>query len=92
MYLAIDIGGTKTLIALFSKKGRIIRRKKFRTPQGSKTFLNELENYLTAYKKRKIKAVVVAIPGIVQKNYLRKFKEIKIRSCRLLQLFIKVLT
>ena len=73
MYLGIDIGGTKTLIALFSKKGRIIRRKKFRTPQGSKTFLNELENYLTAYKKRKIKAVVVAIPGIVQKNYSVKF-------------------
>ncbi len=73
MYLAIDIGGTKTLIALFSKRGRVIRRKKFRTPQGSATFIRELENYLKDYKKRKIKALVVAIPGVVQKNYSVKF-------------------
>ena len=73
MYLGIDIGGTKTLIALFSKKGRILRRKKFRTPQGSKKFLNELESNLKVFKKRKVKAVVVAIPGIVQKNYSVKF-------------------
>ena len=31
MYLAIDIGGTKTLIALFSKRGRVVQRRKFKT-------------------------------------------------------------
>ncbi|MBR3157232.1 ROK family protein [Candidatus Saccharibacteria bacterium] len=69
MYLCIDIGGTKTLIALFSKRGRVIRRKKFKTSQGSKTFLQELEDNLESFEKRKIKCVVVAIPGLVQKNY-----------------------
>ncbi|MBP5647816.1 ROK family protein, partial [Candidatus Saccharibacteria bacterium] len=73
MYLAIDIGGTKTLIALFSKRGRVLRRKKFRTPQGSNTFLRELENNLSDFKKRKIRSIVVAIPGVVQKNYSVKF-------------------
>ena len=73
MYLAIDIGGTKTLIALFSKRGRVIRRRKFKTAQGSKTFIRDLEYNLNDFKKRQIKGVVVAIPGVVQKNYSVKF-------------------
>lgn len=64
----IDIGGTKTLIALFSKRGHVLRRKKFRTPHGSKTFVRELEANLADFKNRKIKSVVVAVPGVVQKN------------------------
>ena len=73
MYLGIDIGGTKTLIALFTRRGRIIRRKKFRTPQGSNTFIRELENNLAVFTKYKVRSVVVAIPGIVQKNYSVRF-------------------
>ncbi len=73
MYLAIDIGGTKTLIALFSKRGRVVRKVKFRTAQGSSTFLDDLASHLQRFKKYKISSVVVAIPGIVQKNYSVKF-------------------
>ena len=73
MYLSVDIGGTKTLIALFSKRGRVIRRRKFRTAQGYQTFIRDLESNLVDFKKRKIKSVVVAIPGLVQKNYSVKF-------------------
>ena len=73
MYLGIDIGGTKTLIALFTRRGRIIRRKKLRTPQGSKTFIRELESNLAGFAKFRVRSVVVAIPGIVQKNYSVKF-------------------
>lgn len=73
MYLAIDIGGTKTLIALFSKRGRVVRRQKFKTAQGSKTFVQELKDNLEPFKKDKIKCLVVAIPGVVQKNYSVKF-------------------
>ena len=61
------------MIALFSKRGRVLRRKKFRTPQGSKTFIRELEYNLTDFQKRKVRGVVVAIPGVVQKNYTVKF-------------------
>jgi len=73
MYLAIDIGATKTLIALFSKRGRVVRRVKFRTAQGYKTFLNDLKTNLTAFCKYKISSIVVAVPGVVQKNYTIRF-------------------
>ncbi|MBQ2660660.1 ROK family protein [Candidatus Saccharibacteria bacterium] len=69
MYLTIDIGGTKTLIALFSKRGRVVRRQKFKTAHGSRTFIQELENNLEKFRKYKVKSITVAIPGIVQKNY-----------------------
>ena len=73
MYLAIDIGGTKTLIALFSRRGRVIRRRKFRTAQGYKSFIHDLETNLSGFTGRRVKSVTVAIPGIVQKNYSVRF-------------------
>ena len=69
MYLAIDIGGTKTLVALFSKRGRVLRRVKFKTAQGSRTFIADLTEVLGRFSRHKIKQIVVAIPGTVQKNY-----------------------
>ena len=69
MYLAIDIGGTKTLIALFSRHGRVLKKTKFKTAQGYKKFTADLIHNLGPYKKRKIRTIVVAVPGVVQKNY-----------------------
>lgn len=69
MYLAVDIGGTKTLIALFSKRGRVIRRFKFKTARKFNKFLGDLEVALAEFKKYKITTITVAIPGLVQKNY-----------------------
>ena len=71
--MSVDIGGTKTLVALFSKRGRVIRRRKFKTAQGSRTFVNDLKDCLGEFHNRKIRAIVVAIPGTVQKNYSVKF-------------------
>ncbi len=73
MYLAVDIGGTKTLLALFSKRGRVLKKVKFKTAQGYKTFIAELIENLERFHRYKIKSVVVAIPGVVQKNYSVKF-------------------
>lgn len=73
MYLGIDIGGTKTLIALFSKHGHILKKVKFRTAKGQKTFLDNLLENLVAFKKYRVKSIVVAIPGLVQKNYSVQF-------------------
>lgn len=69
MYLAIDIGGTKTLIALFSRHGRVTRRIKFKTSRSQSIFLDELQDNLKHFSRRHIKSIVVAIPGLVQKNY-----------------------
>jgi len=73
MYLGIDIGGTKTLIALFTRRGLIRRKIKFRTAQGSRTFLENLSEHLNEFKKYKIRSIAVAIPGLVQKNYSVQF-------------------
>ena len=73
MYLSVDISGTKTLIALFSKRGRVIRKRKFKTAQGYKTFIDNLSETLREFKKYKIRSIVVAIPGTVQENYSVKF-------------------
>lgn len=73
MYLTIDIGATKTLIALFSRRGRVVRRLKFPTSQGYKTFLNTLTANLQPFTRYRIQSIVVAIPGIVQKNYTVTF-------------------
>lgn len=73
MYLAVDIGGTKTLIALFSKRGRVVRRVKFKTSWQKERFLRELRGALTQFSKFKLKSVVVAVPGVVQKNCSVRF-------------------
>lgn len=73
MYLAIDIGGTKTLIALFSKRGRVIKRLKFKTSNSSRTFKNDLSTSLKSFRRYNIDLTVVAIPGTVQKNYTVHF-------------------
>ena len=73
MYLAIDIGATKTLIALFSRRGRVVRRVKFPTAKEYKTFIGDLVKNLSPWQKHQVKAIAVAIPGIVQKNYSVRF-------------------
>lgn len=66
MYLAIDIGGTKTLIALFSRGGRVIRRRKFKTAQGKDRFFRELKANLNDFTRPSVKAITVAIPGYIK--------------------------
>lgn len=67
-YLSIDIGGTKTLIAVVSPKGRLSRRDKFPTPNSLREFLNTLFIHLQPYTNVSPKSVIVAIPGIVKNN------------------------
>lgn len=73
MYLGIDIGGTKTLVALFSRRGRILRRFKFGTAADFDVFLADLLHILDGFRRPQIRAVTVAIPGIVQKNCSARF-------------------
>ncbi len=68
MYLSVDIGGTKTLVALFSKRGRVVRRLKFKTADKFDVFVDDLMRVLKDFVRPNILAVTVAIPGIVQKN------------------------
>jgi glucokinase len=63
MYVAIDIGGSKTIVAAFNSDGELVRHQKFATPTDYTAFLEELGR---AYKSLDIKGAVaagVAIPG-----------------------------
>lgn len=68
MYLTVDIGGTKTLIALFSAHGRILHERKFPTPVKLEDFLNKLFVQLDEFSDESPRSVTVAIPGLVESN------------------------
>ena len=71
MFLAIDIGGTKTLLALFSSRGFCLKRLKFPTNQNPRTFEKSLVKNLQTFLpkpscRRRVRAITVAIPGVVK--------------------------
>lgn len=64
MYLGIDIGGTKTLLACFDEHGQLTKTKKFPTPPDYKDFLVALkDNYTQLGLTDEPAAAVVAVPG-----------------------------
>ncbi|MDZ7744315.1 MAG: ROK family protein [Candidatus Saccharibacteria bacterium] len=68
MYLAIDIGGTKTLLAVFSADGKVVESLKFPTPPAYQDFLTELEVTFNKLKKRTYKGAAMAIPGRINRQ------------------------
>ena len=69
MYLVIDIGATKTLLALFSESGHNPKFIKFLNNWDQKVFIDELTKNLQSLPASNIQSVIVAIPGIIQKNH-----------------------
>ena len=70
MYLSIDIGGTKTLLALFSPHGYCLKRFKFLTDPEPVDYIESLQQNLqkfipSRFIRHLIRAITVAIPGIV---------------------------
>lgn len=71
MYIAIDIGGTKTLLALFNRRGRLIRRLKMKSWQEPEKWTKELSKNLSRvlpFHKKLIKAITISYPGVLEKN------------------------
>ncbi|MGD8374095.1 MAG: ROK family protein [Candidatus Woesebacteria bacterium] len=68
MIIAIDIGGTKTLVASFSKEKQIQQKYRFPTPDNSNEFLKELIKQLNQFNKDEIEAISIAAPGMVSSN------------------------
>ncbi len=63
MYLTIDIGGTKTLLARMKKDGKIEESIKFPTPVLYKEFLKQLTENIEKITTGKWEVVCVAAPG-----------------------------
>ena len=71
MYLSIDIGGTKTLLALFTPHGICLKSLKFPTDHATTAYTESLYNKLKSFIpnqfiRRHVRAVTVAIPGVVK--------------------------
>lgn len=68
MIIGVDIGGTKTLVAEFSDTGKILRERRFATPEKYEDFLKSLEEIVQKLDLKKIEAVCVAVPGLLDRK------------------------
>lgn len=68
MYLAVDVGGTKTLLAAFDEKEKIVKEVIFPTPMAYNTFLTEFEVHFPQLGDFSFRAAGVAIPGIIDRS------------------------
>jgi len=67
MIVAVDTGGTKTLITLFSRDGIMGKTVKFPTPVDQTDYLHLVRKTLQEhYGGQRIDAVTIAMPGIVR--------------------------
>lgn len=67
MIVAVDTGGTKTLIASFNAKGEMQSSFKFPTPRDQGEYVATLRTFLREkFAHTKTEALVIALPGIVK--------------------------
>ncbi len=87
MYLAIDVGGTNTRLELFSNltPDAKISHKHFNTPKNPKQLSLIINNFLKKLKVKNIKAAILGLPGVLDKN-----KETLIKSPNLNKAWINV--
>lgn len=69
MYLGIDVGGTKTLVASLTDAGAITEAKKFPTPKNYDNFILELKNCLIHLEHKEFKAVGIGLPGRIDREH-----------------------
>jgi predicted NBD/HSP70 family sugar kinase len=68
MYLGVDIGGTKTLVAVLNNEGRIVESVKFPTPKVYSNFILELAHTIHHLEHKDFKAAGVAAPGRIDRK------------------------
>ena len=69
MFGAVDIGGTKTLVAIFDAKKRIVEQIKFPTPKDYDAFITELTKNVATLTTKDVQRVVAAIPGKLDRKH-----------------------
>lgn len=65
MYIGVDIGGTKTLVAVLNQHGEIVERFKFSTPKKYGNFLLELAHVLAHFEHKDFAAGGLGMPVTV---------------------------
>ena len=67
-FLGVDIGGTKTLLAVFSNSGTVKETLKFPTPKKYDDFLKVLQENIAKLQQTEFTASAVAVPGKVNRK------------------------
>lgn len=68
MYLAVDIGGSKTLMAAFSDEGKVVAEHKFPTNHDYQQFINDIKNEFSVFKDYRFEACCLAAPGALNRQ------------------------
>jgi glucokinase len=68
MIIGVDIGGTKTLVAVFAENGKILKEVRFETNRNYDDFLTELKKHADTLETSKAKAACAAIPGLLNRR------------------------
>lgn len=69
MYIAIDVGGTKTLVSTVDTKGTVTESIKFKTPKMYTDFLLELEKTVDKLSTQDFKRGCIAMPGRIDREH-----------------------
>lgn len=83
MYLGIDIGGSKVLIAKLNNAGVIVSKTKFKTPEKYQDFLNLIEE--SDYKNEDYLAAGIGAPGEINRfdGSVREFGNLSWKNVKL---------
>lgn len=68
MYVGVDIGGTKTLVATLNNDGVITEKAQFPTPEDYDEFLRQLQATAESLRAHDFRAGCVAVPGKVDRE------------------------
>jgi len=69
MYLAIDIGGTKTLVTCFDKHGTLREQLRFLTPTDYRLFIRQIAKSVADLSTKEFLAAGVALPGLIDREH-----------------------
>lgn len=67
MYLCIDIGGSKTIVAVVDESGEIKSKAKIKTPVDYEAFISAIESQVSNIKYD-IKKCAVGVPGLINRD------------------------
>lgn len=81
MIIAVDTGGTKTLVARFSKRGTLEKRIKFPTPKTTHEYVDQLVHYITQLSgNSKPACISLALPDIGETSFVARFSNLPWRD------------
>lgn len=66
--MGVDVGGTKTLLAVFTKAGKLSKTARFETLHNYSRFLDALSDNIRGLEVDNFSAVCMAIPGMIDRD------------------------